>query len=675
MAMAKKSTWLSSRTFVIAFIIFVLLGSGIVVFRMMQTPKNASRYVIGTVVRDTIITSMSGTGQVSASNQFDIKPTVSGTVIGIDVVQGKHVQSHEVLMRLDAKEAVRVVRDARVSLDSARLALKKLQQPPDKLSLLQAENAVIQAENAKQKAQEDLESALIALEKLSKPADELSLLQAQNALSSAQESYTKSVDDLKKARQDGFNEVADAFLNFPTIMTGMNDMFFVSTIDRNQMNIDWYANQITRWEAEKAVRYKNDLTSLYTSAKDHYEQNFEQYKASSRASEPKTLEGLIEDTYETSKLVSDCVKAANNYIDLVQNILKTYSYSIPSIVATHKNTLTTYTNLSNASATKLFSIRQSIDNAKTSITSSQRSVGDKTESLKKLQEGTDPLDIKSQQLVISQRRQAIIDTERSIAEKKENLTKLKEGADLLDIQSQQLVVTQREHALEDAQEKLNDYTIRAPFEGDVAAIPIHMQDAVSPSSTLATLITRKRIAEISLNEIDAAKVSVGQKATLEFDAVEELSISGSVMEIDTVGTVSQGVVSYIVKIAFDIQDDRVKPGMTVNAVIATDRKQNILAVPNGAVKSTEQGHYVEVPSSAHGAKSNELPRRQIVEIGISNDQLTEIISGLNEGDRVVVRTIAAQAQQQQAPSLFAAPGSSGGLRSGQGGSFRMQGTR
>ncbi len=675
MAMEKTSIWLSSRTFIIAFIIFVLLGGGIVAFRLMRTPKDASRYVVGTVVRDTIITSISGTGQVSASNQFDIKPTVSGTVIGIDVVQGKHVQSHEVLMRLDAKEATRAVRDMHVGLDSARLSLKKLQQPPDKLSLLQAENAVIQAENAKQKAQEDLESALISLEKLSKPADELSLLQAQNAIKSAQETHTKSVDDLKKARQDGFNEVANTFLNFPTIMTGLNDMFFVSTIDRNQMNIDWYANQITRWEAEKAVRYKNDLTSLHILAKDHYEENFEHYKASSRTVEPKALEELIEETYETSKLISDCVKAANNYIDLVQNILKTYSYPIPSIVTTHKSALTTYTNLSNASATGLLSIRQLIDSAKTGIASSQRSVGDKTESLKKLQEGADQLDIKSQQLVISQRRQAITDTERSIAEKKEHLRKLKEGADPLDIQSQQLVVTQREYALEDAQEKLSDYTIRASFEGDVAAIPIHVQDAVSLSSTLTTLITRQRIAEISLNEVDAAKVSVGQKATLEFDAIGDLSISGSVMEIDSVGTVSQGVVSYIVKIAFDIQDDRVKPGMTVNAAIVTDRKQNILAVSNGAVKSTEQGHYVEVPSSAGGTERNELPRRKLVEIGISNDQLTEIISGLNEGDEVVVRTIAAQAKQQQAPSLFAAPSTSGGLRSGQGGSFRMQGTR
>ena len=64
---------------------------------------------------------------------------------------------------------------------------------------------------------------------------------------------------------------------------------------------------------------------------------------------------------------------------------------------------------------------------------------------------------------------------------------------------------------------------------------------------------------------DFLTIKVGDKATLTFDAVTDLSISGQVAEIDTVGTVSQGVVSYALKIAFDTQDTRVKPGMTVSA--------------------------------------------------------------------------------------------------------------
>ena len=105
-----------------------------------------------------------------------------------------------------------------------------------------------------------------------------------------------------------------------------------------------------------------------------------------------------------------------------------------------------------------------------------------------------------------------------------------------------------------------------------------------------------------------AKVKVGQKVTLTFDAIEDLSITGEVAEIDTLGTVSQGVVNYAVKIVFDTQDERVKSGMSVSAAIITDVKQDVLLVPNAAVKSNDE-QYVEV-------LENNIPRNQTVETGL-----------------------------------------------------------
>ncbi|MDD5433706.1 MAG: hypothetical protein PHE77_03610, partial [Candidatus Pacebacteria bacterium] len=61
------------------------------------------------------------------------------------------------------------------------------------------------------------------------------------------------------------------------------------------------------------------------------------------------------------------------------------------------------------------------------------------------------------------------------------------------------------------------------------------------------------MAEISLNEVDVAKVKIGQRAIITFDAIDELEITGKVEDVDTIGTVSQGVVSYNVKIIFDTQ--------------------------------------------------------------------------------------------------------------------------
>ncbi|HAS95772.1 TPA: hypothetical protein DCS99_05135 [Candidatus Wolfebacteria bacterium] len=194
----------------------------------------------------------------------------------------------------------------------------------------------------------------------------------------------------------------------------------------------------------------------------------------------------------------------------------------------------------------------------------------------------------------------------------------------------------------------------------MATLTVKRSDTLSSGTSIATLITKQKIAEISLNEVDVAKVKVGQKTTLNFDAVEELSISGSVAEIDTVGTVSQGVVTYTVKIGFDTQDDRIKPGMSVSASIIIDMKQDVLTVPNSAIKTQGELSYVEifeVPlENATGTQeviASATPIRRPVTIGIANDTTTEIVSGLKEGDQIITRTITTtSATTQTAPSLF-----------------------
>lgn len=649
--------------------VFLLITAGIgVLFFVYQTffrAKEPLHYSLTVVKRGTITSSVAGTGHVSASNQFDIKSRVSGTIVSIDVANGKHVEKNDPIIRLDAKDAVKAVRDAQVNLQSAQLSLKKLQQSPDRLTLLQAQNALTQSQNAKQKAREDLESSQLTLQKMTQGPDNLALLQASNALASSKEALEKIQDDLKKFLEDGYNAVADSFLNFPSIISGLNDMFFVSIIDRNQLNIDWYANQITRWESEKAVRYKGDVVVSYDSARAKYSANFDRYKISSRNSDPQILESLIVETYETSKSISDAVKAGSNFIDLVQNILKNYSYPIPSIISTHKSTLITYTNQSNTSSSSLLAARQAIDSAKTSIVSAQRAIDDKTESLRKLKEGADPLDIQAQKIIVKQRQDAIVDADRVISEKAESLRKLKEGVDPVDIQSQELVVTQRQNALFDAQENLNEYIIRAPFSGNIADTPVKVGDMLSPTNTALTIITQQSIAELSLNEVDVAKTKRGQKVTLTFDAIPDLSISGIVSDIDTVGTVSQGVVTYMVKVAFDTQDERVKPGMSVGAIIITDTRDDVLMVPNSAIKSQGEESYVDVPTEQirhRDARMNNVillsvPKPTPVSIGVSNDISTEIVSGLNEGDIVVIRVLQPQNMQPrtQAPSFFGSP--------------------
>jgi HlyD family secretion protein len=203
-----------------------------------------------------------------------------------------------------------------------------------------------------------------------------------------------------------------------------------------------------------------------------------------------------------------------------------------------------------------------------------------------------------------------------------------------DLDDQEDKVDDAQKILDDAKDELAKYTIYAPFSGTIASVSVEKGDAVSTATTLGSIITQSKIAKISLNEVDAANVKVGQKVTLTFDAIEDLSITGRVIEVDSVGTVSQGVVSYGVEISLDTQDDNVKPGMTVSATIITEVKQDVILVSSSAIKTSNGKSYVEAMETA----TSTIPSQQIVETGISDDTSTEIVSGLKEGDIIVTKT-------------------------------------
>jgi HlyD family secretion protein len=192
-------------------------------------------------------------------------------------------------------------------------------------------------------------------------------------------------------------------------------------------------------------------------------------------------------------------------------------------------------------------------------------------------------------------------------------------------------------------------------------------------------------AKVVLNEVDAANVQNGQPARLTFDALGGETVNGTVTNVDTIGTIQQNVVSYAVEITFDQPTGPLKPGMSVDVEILTAEKNDILLVPNAAVKSDESGKYVLIPKTAEeladmerraggtattitgesrgaGPYANLIYRAQRVETGLASETQTEIVSGLKEGDTVVTRvpTTAGTGAGQGGSSLIPSIGSGRG---------------
>ena len=216
-------------------------------------------------------------------------------------------------------------------------------------------------------------------------------------------------------------------------------------------------------------------------------------------------------------------------------------------------------------------------------------------------------------------------------------------------------------ALQQAEDNAAAREVTAPIDGTVTTLSISNGDTLgsssssssaavgsstgsstssSSSSSSAMVITDPSSIEatVTLAEADVVNVKVGDKVTLSFDALPDLTLTGKVTSLDTTGTVSQGVVSYTATIAPDVPNDSVKSGMTVTADIITNVTSDALVVPSTAVKSDSSGgNYVQI-------LTNGSPVNQTVVVGTSNDTYTQITSGLTVGQKVVTATTSSSAK-------------------------------
>jgi len=225
------------------------------------------------------------------------------------------------------------------------------------------------------------------------------------------------------------------------------------------------------------------------------------------------------------------------------------------------------------------------------------------------------------------------------------------------------------------QYNLGNANLRSNLTGIVTNINNSVGDTVSGAgSNSSTTSTAQQAAvivivdpssyEISLTvgETDIPKINIGQLVQISFDALGAKQYVGKVQSIDTIGTTTSNVVSYSVKVAINQVDNSIKPGMTANATIITDSKDNVIVVPNSAIKTTGGQKIVQVLDT-----NNQLQQIPVT-TGLIGDSNTEITSGISECDNIVISTIRGQA------ATAASTTGSGGLFGGVGTGGRGTGT-
>jgi HlyD family secretion protein len=411
-------------------------------------------------------------------------------------------------------------------------------------------------------------------------------------------------DDYNKALNQGISILTDFYSFYPIFIEDLRKIYFYKDFENYDNNLKYYEiyNPSFAGKSQKLESNYNILRTKYIELSD----NFKNISVQNEAKEK-----IIKDSYNLVLATYDLVNEGREMIRYLKEdlTLKNATHEKENIINNHFQKLTNYLN-------SLAQYKQNLFDVISKINSYHDIVDNYNFDKKNLE---------------------------------------------LSIRQKEIDLEQAKKKLNDLKEDLNDYYITAPLSGILSTLNIKKGDLIAPNQIIGTIITNQKIAKISLNEIDAAKVKVGQEAILTFDALPALKVKGKIIEISTLGKEEQGVVSYDVKISLEKENKEIKPGMSVNAEIVVDRKENVLLVPNSAIKSDRMEKYVEVVKNYEierkklfepVAISQNLIEKRYIKTGISNDEFTEVLEGLNEGEVIIIRTLNQTAKNRQQTNPF-----------------------
>lgn len=229
----------------------------------------------------------------------------------------------------------------------------------------------------------------------------------------------------------------------------------------------------------------------------------------------------------------------------------------------------------------------------------------------------------------------------------------------LESQSEEFSMKQSDLSLKDSQlslqntyDQLADYNITSPIEGTVVQKTSKAGDTLdstTKSSTMAVIADMSKLTfNIDVDELDIGKIKVGQKVGVTADSIEGKTFEGTISNISAIGTSTDGVASYPVTVIMENSGD-LMIGMNVNAEIVIESKEDVLQIPSSAlyrnnkvlVKDEDGSRAIsqEKSNSKQSSVLVDVPDGYsyvTVEIGINNIDYVQIISGLEEGDIVVI---------------------------------------
>lgn len=200
--------------------------------------------------------------------------------------------------------------------------------------------------------------------------------------------------------------------------------------------------------------------------------------------------------------------------------------------------------------------------------------------------------------------------------------------------NQDQVISQAQSALNNASlayQATSSGPVKATADGQIANLSVAVGQNIASADVAAVIKTSNESwVSVAINENDIVGVAPGQKASVSIDALSGLELPATVQRVDEFATISSDVAVYYVYLTLDKTDQQLRPGMTAQVNITTEEKNDILLIPNTAIKPYQGEKAVQIFD-----EKTQTAVYQPIKVGLSGDISSEVLSGLTEGQKII----------------------------------------